>query len=1244
MTKKDPTTKIKALKEFVDLVNQSEVDIVKTVLTYFPKVYVQLSVDVDARVRESSQNALMSIVNKVGKHLATILKQIFPAWVCAQYDTHPPAASIASNCFNKAFPSKKVSEVFAFCEAECLDYFTKNLTVLTSQTVCNPKAHTPEECEGKYQRVLISSLRGYALYLERISPDKLDQSKEKNLGIVDKDKFWSLHKNKVPQIRSAFFEALSSLLQNGSFLLEKHEEQVTSVVFKSIDETDPALLSHIWTCLILVQVKVQNWSQYININKMLLPKFWKILRNALYPCIIYPNLLPFMSEFNKSMMPNDPHLHNFYTLFFENINFGLRNTQMGKSETSAVTSHYFEILRYVIMKVANDDEVTSEGKLEFCSKLIDDHIIAVIFWCIQSEGSYGKHIFHHIANLLSFWSRNAPTVQLYELLMQRFWSELYQVLEDSLETSTVNLKKVTSSHVELTKSLKLISQAPKVKPVQIKFEDSQPISPSKTIEQVDGLDKQTPKAQQLNDLVFKLCAKYVDRISSTREREFVESLEALVKEYQSEELFQYLAKSNNSDQMHSLYDTFSSWLREEELHCESVVEIILVLYKYIKPSEKIDLLNRWIKVKSVQSWIILRALSYPLCMEPDITKLLQMPEVTNHLVDCAKQVANGVYKENLIILQKCFFQTEDGNILIDISTCAKIIDVLHQPLIDQEKIKQLDQCGSFLAQIFPVICSDPEKKELQNKIFVSLFGLSLRSTLSSEDLSEDTLWEVTTAWQDSLSSNDITMDEELLNSCSAIISKRHGDCSLTGKTTGTEMEHLTEIASKLIMCSTEQKGSADDKLSLVELMAGKLLFPQADNEFFLENLACTVELLHGRVVLDNIEDVCIDDNFTDAIDGYLKRKIFNLDVIIKISCNIGKKNTQEKVDDDEEEEATEDYCDMDESLLKDWTNQIFARFFDICYSEEVLNVILLNSKTLQPELEDWIVYLQERLRILMVHCPEKISAQLKEKLFEMSNSKGGLWTKCLLNLLNTKTYSSEGGSVLLYEDSVTHSNSSQERNLMSYINILQTFALNFEDKKALSITPNLFENHSNLLVKVSASRSLMRNHLTVGDFNEIADRKVVGNALIVMNEILTKQKTEPYLLYNKDVSLEDCGSVLLVAEIANFLTDVLTLFPTELDVKRWDFIRIALSSWVLSVSKSSKNFNENKVKIFVTAIFKLNAALAKFIISEKTKSSTELLQNMIDEWEKVFAKDVSLVLIKSYVHIINNLGEYFQHT
>lgn len=92
MNKKDSTTKIKALKEFIELVEKSDLDVIKTVLPFWPKMFVQLSVDIEPRVRETTQTALLSIVIKVGKNIGPFLKNFIPAWISSIYDTHPPAS------------------------------------------------------------------------------------------------------------------------------------------------------------------------------------------------------------------------------------------------------------------------------------------------------------------------------------------------------------------------------------------------------------------------------------------------------------------------------------------------------------------------------------------------------------------------------------------------------------------------------------------------------------------------------------------------------------------------------------------------------------------------------------------------------------------------------------------------------------------------------------------------------------------------------------------------------------------------------------------------------------------------------------------------------------------------------------------------------------------------------------------------------------------------------------------------
>lgn len=1211
----------------------------------YAKVYTQLSTEVDARVRENCQNSLLAVVNKIGKNLATILKQIFPSWICAQYDTHPTAASIAKNCFNKAFPPNKVGEVFSFCESEVLETLIKNLTVLNPQTICNNKVYTPEECESKYERVVIGSLRGYVYYLEKIPGEKIEKSLERNVNLVAHDKFWSYHKNKSPYVRAAFFETLTAILQHAPFLMKNLEPQLTSIVFKTLDESDPSVLSHIWTSILLVQLKVDDWYNHINISKMFLPKLWKILRTCLYPSIIFPNLLPLLSKFNKTIMPDDQ-LQTFYLKFFENINEGLRSVQLSKSDLNVVTSTYFEILQYTMIQIINDAEQTEDEKLIKVNNLIDDHIIAVIYWCINTESVFGKIVFNRISEIIKFWSKNVTTNEFYRKIFDRFWVELYQVLDGSLETSS-NLQQISNGHIELIKNLKTSSQP---KSVKIKVESDPIVKPD--ITEITEKMKDISFEEPLSNLVYKLCFSYVVKINSTLDKSLVENLDIMIKEYQSKELFKYLASNQEDRNICSLYDTFAEWLQCDDLKCEAVIEIILALYKYLEPSEKIDLLNRWIRIPQIQkSWLIMRALSYPLCCDAGITKFLKMKEVTDYLSECAMQVSRGVYKDNLIILQKCFFQTENGDILIDNKTCGNIVEIICNTLNDENKVNQIDQCASFLAQIFSTICSDSQKKDIQLRIFLSLFDFSITKEIS-ENVSEDTMWEISTAWQDALSSGDLEMNDELLGYCSRVVDKKLYNMTMIDASIQ-DVERTAELVSKLVMCSNEDKQGIERE-EAVNSMLKKLLSQENSNGKYLESLCTSIQSIRGEYTYALRTNIIFENDvmFNDVLDVELKYNIFKLNVILMLSCNIKKKAMQENVrdedsenEDDEiefselkkkmevqEEEITEDYCDLNENLLKEWKGIIMESFLEISVSNSVLSTFLTHVKKIHPDHENWIIYMQERLKILLENVSDTIQNEIKSEFLKNIKTH----TTCLPLLLNTKAYNNEDGKTLLFED-ITKDICNDEVSV-TYVNILQTFE-NILDKKSLRITQNVAEKCFDYLLKPAAACVFIKNHLNVSDFNEMSDRKVIGHSLILINEIINKNKESPFLLYNKDVATEKGSNVLIVSTVANFISECLEYFPTEVDIKRWDFIRIALSSWILSVSKSCEKFNDEVVKNFIVSIFRLNASLQKFIIAEKKKSSTEALSNMIDEWENVFAKDVNLVLIKSFIYIVKNISK-----
>lgn len=63
-----------------------------------------------------------------------------------------------------------------------------------------------------------------------------------------------------------------------------------------------------------------------------------------------------------------------------------------------------------------------------------------------------------------------------------------------------------------------------------------------------------------------------------------------------------------------------------------------------------------------------------------------------------------------------------------------------------------------------------------------------------------------------------------------------------------------------------------------------------------------------------------------------------------------------------------------------------------------------------------------------------------------------------------------------------------------------------------------------------------------------------------------------------DINQQNVQQVFMVIEFINLVTEILYRFPTQLNVKCWDIIRIGLSSWVLSISKSIDKWYNSKVR------------------------------------------------------------------
>ena len=204
MGKKDVTTKIKALQEFTEHVQgDSSIEVLKSVLPFWARIFTRLVIDGDRRVRENVLKAHASFATKIGRDLAPQLKELMGAWFTSQCDNYTPASTAAVNSLASCFPEKKLPVALSFCHNEIMDYI--HCSIFKEE----------EYSEEQMERVLVGGLAGYSLLLQQVSGKDLAD----NESILEKhSNFWKngklykvVHKDSSIIVKQAWFGLVYSL-------------------------------------------------------------------------------------------------------------------------------------------------------------------------------------------------------------------------------------------------------------------------------------------------------------------------------------------------------------------------------------------------------------------------------------------------------------------------------------------------------------------------------------------------------------------------------------------------------------------------------------------------------------------------------------------------------------------------------------------------------------------------------------------------------------------------------------------------------------------------------------------------------------------------------------------------------------------------------------------------------------------------------------------------------------------------
>nr|XP_017518790.2 E3 ubiquitin-protein ligase listerin [Manis javanica] len=561
LSKKDVTTKLKAMQEFGFMCTERDTEIVKGVLPYWPRIFCKISLDHDRRVREATQQAFEKLILKVKKHLAPYLKSLMGYWLMAQCDTYTPAASAAKDAFEAAFPPSKQPEAIAFCRDEIISVLQDHLIKETPDTLSDPQTVPEEEREAKFYRVVTSSLLALKKLLCLLPDNELESLEEKFKVVLSQNKFWKYGKHSIPQIRSAYFELISALCQRIPQLIKDEASKVSPSVLLSIDDSDPIVCPALWEAVLYTVTTIEDCWLHVNAKKSVFPKLSAVVREGGrgLATVIYPYLLPFISKLPQSI--TDPKLE-FFKNFLTSLVIGLSTERIKTSfsECSAAISAFFECLHFIMQQNLGEEEIEE--------MLINDQLIPFIDAFLKDPRTQDGQLFNYLAETLTSWEAKADMenddkmAHSLEKVLVNFWERLSEICVQKINEPQANVTSVLglSNLLEVLQKPKSSLKSNKKKVCKVRFADemlecnkeNEKCVSSGENSEGSGLmadlslthncsDDISPlRKKPLEDLVCKLAEMSINYVNEQKSEQHLRFLSTLLSSFSSTQVFKML--------------------------------------------------------------------------------------------------------------------------------------------------------------------------------------------------------------------------------------------------------------------------------------------------------------------------------------------------------------------------------------------------------------------------------------------------------------------------------------------------------------------------------------------------------------------------------------------------------------------------------------------------------------------------------------------------------------------------------
>jgi hypothetical protein len=190
LSKRDATTKAKALEDLLATVGVSDANIEEGLLEAWVKLFPRLSIDSARRVRQLAHNLNGQISSKSGKRVARHMPKIAGPWLAGVFDSDKAAANAARDSLALVFNTpEKIQGVRKTFHQSITEYCKDAVLNETVQTLSDERTISADDAQATYARVVATSISLLTSMLNNLSPEEISQQQSLYEELLE-NKIW----------------------------------------------------------------------------------------------------------------------------------------------------------------------------------------------------------------------------------------------------------------------------------------------------------------------------------------------------------------------------------------------------------------------------------------------------------------------------------------------------------------------------------------------------------------------------------------------------------------------------------------------------------------------------------------------------------------------------------------------------------------------------------------------------------------------------------------------------------------------------------------------------------------------------------------------------------------------------------------------------------------------------------------------------------------------------------------------